>query len=59
MLSFKNVSLAIIACFGRNSEHSSTRQAVCLGPGGKYVGLALTGTYEFARGYARIWMNNR
>ena len=46
------LGLAIIAYFGRNAEHSSMRQAVCLGLAASMFGLALTGTYEFVRGYA-------
>ncbi len=46
------LGLAILSYFGRNAEHSIMRQAVCLGMAASMFGLALTGTYEFVRGYA-------
>ncbi len=48
------LGLAIITYFGRNAEHSTMRQAVCLGLAISMFGLALTGTYEFVRGYAGV-----
>lgn len=46
------LGLAIITYLGRDAVHSALRQAVCVGMAATMFGLALTGTYEFARGYA-------
>ncbi len=46
------LGLAIIAYLGRDAINSALRQAVCLGMGSLMFGLALTGIYEFSRGFA-------
>ncbi len=46
------LGLAVISFLGRDSAHSSLRQVVCLGMMAVMFGLALTGIFEFVRGYA-------
>lgn len=43
---------AVISWLGREASHSSMRQAVILGMAATMATMALTGLYEFARGYA-------
>lgn len=48
------LGLAIITYSGRNAQHSVLRQAICLGMAVCMFGLAMTGIFEFARGFAGV-----
>lgn len=48
------LALAVICYLTRNTEPSETRHTIALGIAGGMIGLALTGAYEFFRGYVGI-----
>ena len=46
--------ISVFTWVARNTEHSESRQAICIGLSVSMFALALLGTIEFLRGYAGI-----
>ena len=48
------LGISVLSWVGRNAEHSSSRQSVCLGLSVSMFALAFLGVAEYLRGYAGI-----
>ncbi len=48
------LGISVLTWFGRNAEHSESRQAICLSLSISMFALAILGTVEYIRGFAGI-----
>ena len=48
------LGLAVLLWMGRNAPDSPLRRAVCYGLFATFAGIAATGSYEYARGFASV-----
>jgi len=48
------LGISVITWLGRNSPHSESRQAICLGLAISMLSLAVLGTIEYLRGFAGL-----
>ncbi|MBB1344114.1 hypothetical protein H5158_21170 [Pseudoalteromonas sp. SR45-6] len=48
------LGISVFSWFGRNAEHSESRQAICLSLSVSMFALAFLGSVEYLRGFAGI-----